>query len=159
MNNLFDLILDDFFLEEYAAKLGSDCPFFVENTPKIATGRGEILESVDLNLKGTYLILINPGIHVGTKEAYAGVKPKKPEVNLKDLIQDKSRWKDELINDFEPSVFNAYPEIGQIKSQLYKDGAFYAAMSGSGSTVFGLFESKPELSNSNPDFFYFESLL
>ncbi|MBN7815107.1 4-(cytidine 5'-diphospho)-2-C-methyl-D-erythritol kinase [Algoriphagus pacificus] len=159
MNNLFDLILDDFFLEEYAAKLGSDCPFFVENTPKIATGRGEILEAVDLNLKGTYLVLINPGIHVGTKEAYAGVKPKKPEVSLKELIQDKSRWKDELINDFEPSVFSAYPEIGQIKSQLYQSGAFYAAMSGSGSTVFGLFDSKPELSNRNSDYFYFESLL
>ena len=143
MNNLFDLILDDFFLEEYAAQLGSDCAFFIENTPKIATGRGEVLESIDLDLKGTHLVLINPGIHIGTKEAYAGVTPSAPRVKLKEVLADRSRWKDELINDFEASIFPNHPEISEIKAKLYEAGAFYAAMSGSGSSVFGLFDEKP----------------
>src|SRR5690606_28718323 len=78
MNNLFDLHLEDFLLEEYAARLGSDCPFFIENTPKLATGRGEVLEPVKIELKGKWLLLVNPNLHIGTKEAYGGVVPKKP---------------------------------------------------------------------------------
>ncbi|SNS03787.1 4-diphosphocytidyl-2-C-methyl-D-erythritol kinase [Belliella buryatensis] len=159
MNNLFDLHLEDWFLEDYAAQLGSDCPFFIENTPKIATGRGEILEPIDLDLKGTYLLLINPQIHIGTKEAYAGVTPTAPAVDLKAALTDRSRWKDELINDFEASVFPRYPEIDSIKSQLYEMGAFYAAMSGSGSTVFGLFEEKPEKGNWKEGYFVFEGVM
>ncbi|MEB2780152.1 4-(cytidine 5'-diphospho)-2-C-methyl-D-erythritol kinase [Algoriphagus sp. C2-6-M1] len=143
MNNLFDLILDDFFLEEYAAQLGSDCAFFVENTPKIAKGRGELLEPVELDLKGTHLVLINPRIHIGTKEAYAGVTPALPKVKLEEVLADRNRWKDELVNDFEPSIFKNHPEIAAIKEKLYENGAYYAAMSGSGSSVFGLFEKKP----------------
>ncbi len=143
MNNLFDLHLDDFFLEEYAAELGSDCPFFLENTPKIARGRGEILEPIDLSLKGTYIVLINPGIHVGTKEAYAGVTPTLPKVKLEEILKNRSRWKIELVNDFEPSIFKNHPEIEAIKSKMYSAGAFYSAMSGSGSSVFGLFDMQP----------------
>ncbi len=159
MNNLFDLHLDDFFLEEYAAQLGSDCPFFIENTPKIARGRGEILEPIELSLKGTYLVLINPGIHVGTKEAYAGVTPAPPKVKLEEVLSDRSRWKAELVNDFEQSIFKNHPAIAEIKEKLYAEGAFYAAMSGSGSSVFGLFEKKPE-SLSWPDhYFLFKSEL
>lgn len=159
MNNLFDLHLDDFFLEEYAAQLGSDCPFFIENTPKIARGRGEILEPIDISLKGSYLVLINPGIHVGTKEAYAGVAPGTPKVNLQEVLQDRNRWKAELVNDFEPSIFNNHPEIAQIKKKMYAAGAFYSAMSGSGSSVFGLFDNKPTMLNFDSDYFRFESLL
>lgn len=159
MNNLFDLILDDFFLEEYAALLGSDCPFFIENTPKIAKGRGEILEEVSLDLKGTHLILINPGIHIGTKEAYAGVTPAKPKVKLEEVLQDKSRWKNELANDFEASIFPNHPKIASIKNKLYENGAYYAAMSGSGSTVFGLFESPPKLIEWDKRHFVFEAML
>ncbi|NVJ86992.1 MAG: 4-(cytidine 5'-diphospho)-2-C-methyl-D-erythritol kinase [Algoriphagus sp.] len=159
MNNLFDLHLDDFFLEEYAAQLGSDCPFFVENTPKIARGRGEILEPIDLSLQGSFLILIHPGIHVGTKEAYAGVTPKKPSINLEEVLKDKSRWKEELVNDFEASIFQSYPEIAEIKSKLYQSGAYYAAMSGSGSTVFGLFDEKPSDLSWKEGFFVFEKYL
>ncbi|EAZ79534.1 4-(cytidine 5'-diphospho)-2-C-methyl-D-erythritol kinase [Algoriphagus machipongonensis] len=155
MNNLFDLILDDFFLEEYALKLGSDCPFFIENKPKIATGRGEILEDIAINLEGKYLLLINPGIHIGTKEAYAGIKPKKSEIALKEVLKDTSRWKAELKNDFEPSIFENHPEIAEVKNQLYQMGAFYASMSGSGSTVFGLFEQKPEKIKWNSSYFQF----
>lgn len=155
MSNLYDLHLEDFFLEEYAALLGSDCPFFIENTPKIATGRGETLEPIDISLKGTYLVLINPGIHIGTKEAYAGVTPGVPKVKLEEVLADKSRWKAELVNDFEASIFQNHQELAEIKSQLYNAGAYYAAMSGSGSTMFGLFDEKPESLEVNPKFFNF----
>ena len=156
MNNLFDLLLEDWFLEDYAAQLGSDCPFFIENTPKIATGRGEILEPVEVDLSGQHLLLINPNIHIGTKEAYAGVIPQAPTVNLSEVLADRSRWKDELVNDFEASIFPRYPEIASIKSQLYEMGAFYASMSGSGSTVFGLFEEKPKKGDWKEGYFVFE---
>lgn len=159
MNNLFDLILDDFFLEEYASQLGSDCAFFIENTPKIATGRGEILEPVAVDLKGTHLVLVNPGIHIGTKEAYAGVTPAKPKVKLEEVLADQSRWKEELVNDFEASIFPNHPEIAVIKNKLYDNGAYYAAMSGSGSSVFGLFEEKPASINWNDEYFVFDVIL
>jgi 4-diphosphocytidyl-2-C-methyl-D-erythritol kinase len=156
MNNLFDLLLEDWFLEDYAVQLGSDCPFFIENTPKIATGRGEILEPVEVALSGKHLLLINPNIHIGTKEAYAGVTPKAPSTNLKEIIKDKSRWKEELVNDFEASIFPQYPEIASIKAQLYEMGALYAAMSGSGSTVFGLFDEKVDKGVWKEGYFVFE---
>ncbi|TVP47989.1 MAG: 4-(cytidine 5'-diphospho)-2-C-methyl-D-erythritol kinase [Mongoliibacter sp.] len=159
MNRLFDLYLDDWMLEEYAAKLGSDCAFFIQNTPKIATGRGEILETTDLDLKGKHLYLVNPKIHIGTREAYAGVKPKAPEINLKEVLSDMGRWKKELINDFEVSVFPQHPEIANIKNQLYDMGAFYAAMSGSGSTVFGLFNEAPRTYQWPKDYFTFQEIL
>jgi 4-diphosphocytidyl-2-C-methyl-D-erythritol kinase len=159
MNNLFDLHLDDFFLEEYAAELGSDCPFFIENTPKIARGRGEILEPIDLSLKGNYLVLINPGIHVGTKEAYSGVTPTIPKVKLEEVLSDRNRWKSDLVNDFEPSIFKNHPEIAEIKAKMYSEGAFYAAMSGSGSSVFGLFEEKPIGMDWKENYFVFEGEL
>ncbi|REG84782.1 4-(cytidine 5'-diphospho)-2-C-methyl-D-erythritol kinase [Algoriphagus antarcticus] len=159
MNNLFDLILDDFFLEEYAAQLGSDCAFFIENTTKIARGRGEILEPVELDLTGTYLVLVNPGIHIGTKEAYAGVTPTGPKIRLEEVLVDKSRWKDELVNDFEASIFPNHPEIAAIKEQFYEYGAYYAAMSGSGSSVFGLFDEKPTSMAWQDGYFKFEAIL
>lgn len=143
MNSLFELHLDDFFLEEYAEKLGSDCPFFIENTPKIARGRGELLESISLNLRDNFLVLINPNIHIGTKEAYAGVIPTPSKVNLATLLQEKERWKNELVNDFEPSIFKNHPILKTIKESFYQAGAYYAAMSGSGSSMFGLFDQKP----------------
>ncbi|MDO8965452.1 4-(cytidine 5'-diphospho)-2-C-methyl-D-erythritol kinase [Algoriphagus sp.] len=159
MNNLFDLHLDDFFLEEYATELGSDCPFFIANTPKIARGRGEILEPIDLSLQGTYLVLVNPGIHIGTKEAYAGVTPAPPKVKLEEVLADRSRWKAELVNDFEPSIFKNHPEIAEIKEKMYDAGAFYSAMSGSGSSVFGLFDTKPSDVGFTVYNFKFESCL
>ena len=156
MNNLFDLHLDDFFLEEYAAELGSDCPFFIENTPKIIRGRGEILDPCSVSIQGSYLVLIHPGIHVGTKEAYAGVTPMQPKTSLEEVLADRSRWKDELVNDFEKSVFQAHPEIAQIKNSLYQAGAYYASMSGSGSSVFGLFDEKPKDLSFTKGYFIFE---
>jgi 4-diphosphocytidyl-2-C-methyl-D-erythritol kinase len=157
MNKLFDLYLDDFILEDYAAQLGSDCPFFIQNTPKIATGRGEILEPVDVDLRGDHILLIKPPIHVGTKEAYAGVKPLAPKYPLHEILKDKSSWKEMLVNDFEASIFPQYPELAEIKAKLYEMGAYYAAMSGSGSTVFGLFTAKPEPRSWPSGYFVFES--
>ena len=159
MNNLFDLHLDDFFLEEYAAQLGSDCPFFIENTPKIARGRGEIMDPIDLSLRGSHLVLINPGIHVGTKEAYAGVTPSLPKVKLEEVLAERSRWKAELVNDFEASIFKNHPPIAAIKEKMYSEGAYYAAMSGSGSSVFGLFNKKPENLTWPEEYFVFEGEL
>lgn len=159
LNNLYDLHLDDFFLEEYAAQLGSDCPFFIENTPKIARGRGEILETIDLSLKGSFIVLINPGIHVGTKEAYAGVTPAAPKIKLEEVLADRSRWKAELVNDFEASIFKNHPEIAAIKEKMYQAGAFYASMSGSGSSVFGLFDHQPEGISWDKQYFVFSSEL
>jgi 4-diphosphocytidyl-2-C-methyl-D-erythritol kinase len=145
MNNFFDLHLEEWLLEEYAAQIGSDCPFFIENKPKIAKGRGEILEPVDLELKDNWLVLINPGLHIETKEAYAGVTPQKPTFDLRETLANRELWKDRLTNDFEESVFTKHPGIATIKTRLYEAGAFYAALSGSGSTIFGLFDQEPEL--------------
>ncbi|RZS94756.1 4-(cytidine 5'-diphospho)-2-C-methyl-D-erythritol kinase [Cecembia calidifontis] len=159
MNRLFDLHLEDWFLEDYAAQLGSDCPFFIENTPKIATGIGEILEPVAIDIKGDHILLIKPPVHVGTKEAYAGVKPQAPQHVLKDVLMDKSQWKEKLINDFEANIFPQYPELAEIKAQLYEMGAYYAAMSGSGSTMFGLFKETPPMSDWSSEYFVFEKLV
>lgn len=159
MNNLFDLHLENWFLEDYAAQLGSDCAFFIDNTPKIATGRGEIMEPVKVDLKGNHLLLVKPPIHIGTKEAYAGVIPTKPEKDLTQILKDKTVWKTELQNDFEISIFPQYPELAAIKKSLYDMGAYYAAMSGSGSTVFGLFEHKPEAKEWGKEYFVFEGVM
>ncbi|GAB3647489.1 4-(cytidine 5'-diphospho)-2-C-methyl-D-erythritol kinase [Echinicola sediminis] len=159
MNRLFDLHLEDWFLEDYAAELGSDCPFFIENTPKIATGRGEILEEVKVDLSGCWIVLINPQVHIGTKEAYAGITPQQPEHDLRETLKDRTLWKEQLKNDFEASIFPKHPEIGEIKEKLYDKGAFYAAMSGSGSTVFGLFEHEPTIGEWPKEYFTFKGEL
>lgn len=151
----YQLFLDDSILEFYAAEIGSDCPFFVQNTPAIGSGTGTDLEPIDLDLTGLYLQIINPGIHISTQSAYAGVSPKPAETNLEKLLlsKDFKAWKTLLVNDFEESVFALHPQLGQIKSSLYASGASYAAMSGSGSTIFGIFDSKPQpLENSTFSF-------
>ncbi len=159
MNRMFELHLEDWFLEDYAALLGSDCAFFIQNTPKIATGRGEVLEPVNVDLKGDYLVLIKPPIHISTQEAYAGVKPAIPKQRLSEVLQDKGSWKELLVNDFEASLFPKFPVLAEIKANLYTQGAYYAAMSGSGSTLFGLFSYKPELKGINRDWFISENQL
>jgi 4-diphosphocytidyl-2-C-methyl-D-erythritol kinase len=159
MNKILDLFLDDWMLEDYAAQLGSDCAFFIENTPKITTGRGEILAPVEVNLKGDHLLLVKPNIHISTQQAYAGVVPKSTNLQLNELLQQKASWKDELTNDFELSIFPQYPELPMIKEKLYAMGAYYAAMSGSGSTIFGLFKEKPEPTKWDESYFVFEGQL
>lgn len=143
LNDLFQLNLSSLQLEAYALQLGSDCPFFIQNQPAIATGRGEGLELIDLDLSGCTLAIHNPGIHISTKEAYAGITPKQPEISVADIISRPiQEWKDLLHNDFEDSIFPSHPAITQLKQDMYAAGAIYASMTGSGSTVFGLFEGE-----------------
>ncbi|MBC6401225.1 MAG: 4-(cytidine 5'-diphospho)-2-C-methyl-D-erythritol kinase [Ekhidna sp.] len=145
LNEYFVLELSNQALETYSLELGSDCPFFIRNQPVIAEGRGEIFSPVSLDLTGYYLAIYNPGIRIATKEAYAGVKPQPSEQSVKQIVsQPLEDWKDLLGNDFEPSIFKNYPTIAQLKNEMYKAGAIYAAMTGSGSTVYGLFANEPE---------------
>lgn len=144
LNTYFDLGMSNKELKNYASLLGSDCAFFVENTPQLATGKGEILSAFDLNLNGKFLYLIHPDIHVGTAEAYANVHPKISDFDWETVKSgDYKLWREKLINDFEVSIFPAHPEIEMLKTAFYAHGAVYAAMSGSGSSVFGIFDKKP----------------
>ncbi len=131
-------------LQDIALELGSDCPFFITNSPCIGGGRGEKLTPIDINLNGYTIVLVNPGIHVNTGKAYSLSTPKPWTVDLETLLNYKIEdWKENIINDFEKIVFVQHPEIESLKNKLYGMGAVYAAMSGSGSTVFGLFRNKP----------------
>lgn len=146
MNRMFELKLTEQQLIDYAARLGADCPIFILNRPAYAEGIGERLQPVNLNLKGYYLAVVRPDIPVPTKEAFSRIVPCKPQKNCRDIIsQPIETWREELVNDFEESVFALHPEIGQIKRRLYQMGAVYAAMSGSGSAVFGIFKEEPIL--------------
>lgn len=151
LNGLFALNLSLEQLESYAAELGSDCPFFIRNEAQIARGRGEVLSPINLTLKGKFLLVLNPQIHVGTKEAYAGVVPNENQVNLLELLAlPLNEWQSKVINDFEEGIFQNHPLIGQLKEELIALGAEYAAMSGSGSSVFGIFKEPIELPESHP---------
>jgi len=145
LNEMFQLKITPGRLEKIAAKLGADCPVFIKNKPVFATGIGNIFTPIKLSLKGYFLLLVKPDIHVSTPVAYSMVEPRKPDVSLSELIHKPiSEWKDVIKNDFEKSVFTKYPEIENIKNQLYDAGASYASMSGSGSSVYGIFESIPQ---------------
>jgi len=140
LNQKFQLGLTEAVLVDYAAQLGSDCPFFIINRPCYATGRGEIMETISLDLSAYSFLLVHPGIHINTGWAFKQLTPGTPAYSLRDVIQTPVElWKDVLTNDFEIPVFQAHPVLGNIKEQMYSSGAVYAAMSGSGSAVFGLF--------------------
>jgi len=140
LNQLFNLQLSEQSLLDYALQLGSDCPFFIINTPAFATGRGENLIPTTVNLSGYTIIIVNPGIAISTKLAFSLITPKVPDNNLASVIQQPiSTWKDSLINDFEQPIFNSFPELANIKETLYQKGAAYASMTGTGSTVYGIF--------------------
>ena len=142
LNRQFGLGLSDEQLIGYAARLGADCSFFILNKPCYAEGIGEKLQPISLDLSGWYLAIVRPAIPVSTKEAFSLITPQHPEKNCRDVVmQPVETWRDALTNDFEKSVFALYPKIGQIKQRLYDLGAVYAAMSGSGSSLFGLFRS------------------
>ena len=144
LNNMFQLGLTELQLIDRAASLGADCAFFVLNRPAYAEGIGERLVPIELSLKGLWLVVVRPDIPVPTKEAFSLIHPMKPRKNCLDIVrQPVETWRTELVNDFEKSVFALHPEIAAIKERLYQLGALYAAMSGSGSAVFGLFKSEP----------------
>lgn len=150
LNVLFELFLDDSMLEDYAALLGSDCPFFISNQPVMAYGTGNEFQDVALDLSGQYLVLVTPPVHVSTTEAYAGITPKLPDSDLKVLLEQtpKDQWKSLVKNDFEVSIFQKYPALADVKDIMYNKGAWYASMSGSGSTVYGLFDTELQIVDS-----------
>jgi 4-diphosphocytidyl-2-C-methyl-D-erythritol kinase len=147
LNTIFDLKLSADQLKKYASLIGSDCAFFIEDKPMIGTGRGEVLQEIQLSLRGKFIVIVKPDIHVSTAEAYAGVKPKQNSKPTSETLtkKDLAIWRDALHNDFEESVFEKHSVIKEIKTKLYKQGAAYASMSGSGSAVFGIFESPVDL--------------
>jgi 4-diphosphocytidyl-2-C-methyl-D-erythritol kinase len=140
LNSMFGLGIDDHSLATYALALGSDCPFFLLNLPCFASGRGETMTPSGLNLSDFSLLVIHPGIHVSTAEAFRGVKPAIPVIHIPNILaMPVDQWRDTLVNDFEHTVFPLFPEIASIKDLLYDAGAIYSSMSGSGSSVFGIF--------------------
>lgn len=146
INAKFELGATDNELAGLATKLGADCPFFIYNRPLFASGIGEVFEDIDLSLNGFNLVLVKPHIHVSTKDAFALVNPKLPEISLKEIVKHSvTEWRNVMANDFEKSIFPKYPTIEAIKQKLYDLGAVYASMSGSGSAVYAIFENKPNL--------------
>ncbi len=160
LNECFQLGLNTIQLENYAAQLGSDSPVFIQNKPVFATGRGEVLEEINLSLKGYYIALIKPPVFVSTKDAYNSCKPQKTTISLKKNIQKPvEQWKDLIFNDFETTVFPQFPIIKKVKENLYQAGAIYASMSGSGSSVFGIFNEKTDLKSQFSNYFVWEGSL
>ena len=155
LNTTFNLNISQNNMFGYALQLGSDCSFFLLNKPCLATGRGEVLEPIDISLSAYKIALINLGVHISTAEAFKKIKPAIPEKKIKNIIQQPiETWKEELCNDFENYVFERYPSIKKIKEDLYQAGAIYAAMSGSGSTIFGIFKNNNKINYSPGHRFY-----
>jgi len=160
MNKCFGLSFDEKVLKTIALELGSDCPFFINGIPSLATGRGEILSPVRPFLDGLYILLLNPGTGISTREAYQNCWPKKPSSSLLQLIDRPIiEWKEKILNDFESFAINKYPLIGEIKNILYDAGALFSSMSGSGTSVYGIFPEKPEIPDRLKDFVIFEGYL
>ncbi len=157
LNAYYQLGLSEVELENLAVKIGADCPVFIRNQAVYAQGIGNIFTPIALDLSNYFVALVKPDIHVSTPEAYSLVKPMKPDQSLLEVIkQPISEWKKRLKNDFETSVFSKHPRIGQIKQELYEQGAIYASMSGSGSSVFGLFTHPTKLRSHFPHDYLYE---
>ncbi len=145
LNSYFELGVGEDELMAIASGLGSDCTFFIKNKPCLARGKGDKLHEYPFDLSGKYLVVVKPDVHVSTPDAYSMVSPHFPEALLSELLNTPiSKWKETVKNDFEAPVFEKYPQIAEMKKRLYDAGALYAAMSGSGSAVFGIFENKPD---------------
>lgn len=160
INKCFSLEIDSVTLRRIALEIGSDCPFFIDPVPSIATGRGEILKPINYLPEGLILILLNCGIRISTRDVYNNCIPGKPSASLEDLVKlPLSEWKDLIINDFEKYVFSLYPEVEDLKNSLYMAGALYSSMSGSGSTVYGIFNKNPEIPDRIKQYSLFEGRL
>jgi 4-diphosphocytidyl-2-C-methyl-D-erythritol kinase len=146
LNQLFDLRISPEQLAEWSLELGSDCPFFLFNKPAFAHGRGEQLIPLEARLKGMHILIVHPGIHVSTAWAFQSITLKKHHSDLKTIYAGPmERWQHDLVNDFEEPVFSAFPIIGSLKQQMLDAGAMYASMSGSGSSVFGIFHQEANI--------------
>ena len=161
LNQVFELRLTIEQLKVYASKIGSDCSFFLEKKPKLGTDRGEILCDITVDLKNKFLIIVKPDVHVSTQEAYTGVVAKTSKITVRKVVENYPlpKWRDNLINDFEESIFERYPIIKEIKESLYSKGAAYSSMSGSGSSVFGFFEKPVDLKSNFPGSTYWSGVL
>ncbi|TZF85011.1 4-(cytidine 5'-diphospho)-2-C-methyl-D-erythritol kinase [Pedobacter sp. BS3] len=157
LNDKFQLNLSLAQMEVYARRLGADCAFFLHNKPVYAFGKGDEFEPLALNLAEYFTVLVMPDVHVSTAEAYRGVKPAEPAYSLRDAVRlPVEEWKSIIKNDFELSVFTNHPEVRGVKAALYEAGALYAAMSGSGASVFGIFKQEialPDLEAENVVFY------
>lgn len=159
LNDMFEKHLSTKQLEDLAAQLGADCPFFIHNKPTYARGIGDVFSPIDLSLKDYQIIIVKPNVFISTKEAFANILPHQLSESIIDIIKSPiHEWRHYLTNDFEASIFPQHPEIANIKLQLYEKGAEYASMSGSGSSVFGLFapgNNLPKLQISKDCFTYY----
>ena len=156
LNDFYELGLTNKELKDYANKIGSDCPFFIDNKPSFVEGTGEILSEIELDLSDYYFAIINPNIHISTKEAFADLTlANKDRASLLSVIKNEpiENWKNHIFNDFESSVFKSHPEIEKIKTDLYQKGAIYATMTGTGSTVYGIFKNKIDLDDFDSSYF------
>ncbi len=160
LNDLFELKITDEKLIGYASVLGADCAFFIKNKAMFAHGIGNLFQEIELNLESYYMVLIKPPVHISTAEAYSGIIPSKKSPQVLDIIKSPLHtWKNHLINDFEKSIFKNHEEIKFLKNYLYAQGAVYASMSGSGSSVFGLFEKEVDFAEDFTDCFYWSGFL
>lgn len=158
LNDFFKLNLSDNIMESYSSKLGADCAFFIKNKPVFAQKIGDKLETIEISLKGRSIVIVKPPINISTKEAYSSIKPKKPNSSIKSIITKPIElWRNELFNDFEAPIFRKYPQIKEIKEELYNRGAIYSSMSGSGSSVYGIFDNPTNLKAAFPDSFFYWS--
>jgi 4-diphosphocytidyl-2-C-methyl-D-erythritol kinase len=147
LNDHFQLGLSIEKLSTYSQQLGSDCPFFLHDSPQIGTGRGEMLSPIPVSLKGKFLVIVRPEVHVSTREAYAGIVPRQPERSIRSIVSelDVAEWQGVLINQFEAHIAKLFPVISYLKKELYDAGALYVSMSGSGSAVYGIFNNEVRL--------------
>ncbi|MCU0447174.1 MAG: 4-(cytidine 5'-diphospho)-2-C-methyl-D-erythritol kinase [Microscillaceae bacterium] len=155
LNQLFQLKLTTSQLADYARTLGSDCAFFIANQAQYCFEKGDKFEDLAIDIRGNYIGLVYPNLAISTQEAYRRVVPNNSRVPLRKLLleNDVNDWKNLIFNDFEQALFPSYPILGEVKQKLYDLGAIYAAMSGSGSTLFGIFAQKPQLKNHFPSEF------
>jgi 4-diphosphocytidyl-2-C-methyl-D-erythritol kinase len=160
LDKLFSLGLNVEKKIHYASLLGSDCAFFTGNKPSLATGRGEILKEIELDLSGWHIAVVKPSFNISTSEAYSGVKPGLPGCRLYENIKlPIEQWKGNITNDFENHLFLKHTELAQIKEKFYLSGAVYASLSGSGSSVYGIFKEKVSMDEIFPDYFKWTGIL
>lgn len=161
LNRLFHLRMTPEEVRNFAGRLGSDCSFFVDSVPSIGTGRGERLTKISLTLKGKYLIIVKPDVHISTARAYGGVIPRTPPLSIREVIEEYplAEWRHLLQNDFEAQIFRDFPLVEAIHRKLYALGATFARMTGSGSAVFGIFDEEVHLRNEFGTFTYWSGFL
>ncbi len=160
LNTIFQLALTPDQLTAYAARLGSDCAFFISDRPKLGRGRGELLSDIDVGIGGKCIVVVKPDVHVSTADAYALLTPQAPAFDLKKNLESfpPDAWSGRVTNDFEEPVFRKFPVVAAIKEQLLEQGALFASMSGSGAAVFGIFPAEVQLAGLFREHFYFSAV-